>query len=274
MSKFFSVLILPILLFASPLGATERIISLKPNITEILYALGAEDQLVGVTTFCTRPPAAGKLPKVADYIRANPEKILKLKPDLILASRENGSQKEIYFLMDRGISVELLSFGNFEEIKSSVSKLGRLLKKEAQAEQILKKMQEAIEQLKSQAKNSPKRKTLWVVGYEPLVVVGGNNFIDDAGKLLNLENVAGKSSLKYPTYSTEQMIRTAPEVIIDLAMGTESSPEKRKEHMAWWQRFPSIPAVQNNKIIPFSMYEFRPVPQLPETLKELAKKIR
>lgn len=274
MLRLFCISLSLIFFLASPAWASQRIISLKPNITEIVYALGAGDQLVGVTSFCTRPPEAKELPKVADYIRANPEQILKLKPDLVLASKENGSQKEIFFLMDRGIHVELLSFGNFKEIKNSVKTIGRLLHKETTANKILKKMQNEIAFIKTQSKKLQPQKTLWVVGYEPLVVVGGNNFIDDAGKLLNLENVAGKSELKYPTYSTEQMIRTAPEVIIDLAMGTEASPEKRGEHMAWWQRFPSIPAVKNQKIIPFSMYEFRPVPQLLDTLQNLAKKIR
>jgi ABC-type hemin transport system substrate-binding protein len=78
--------------------AYSRIISLKPNITEIVFALGAGNQLVGVTRFCQRPPEAAKLPRVADYVSIDVEKTLAQRPDLILASMENASRKEVEFL--------------------------------------------------------------------------------------------------------------------------------------------------------------------------------
>ena len=85
-------------------GPARRVVSLVPNVTEMLFAVGAGSQVVGVTQFCDRPPEAKSLPKVADYIRVDAEKVLQLKPDLVIGSAENSSQKEVFFLMERGVS--------------------------------------------------------------------------------------------------------------------------------------------------------------------------
>ncbi|KAB2838066.1 ABC transporter substrate-binding protein [bacterium] len=88
-----------------PAFAYSRIVSLKPNLTEILFELGLGAQVVGVTQWCRRPEAAQSLPKVADYLKAFPEPILRLKPDLVIGTKENGSEKEIRFLLERGVPV-------------------------------------------------------------------------------------------------------------------------------------------------------------------------
>ncbi|MDX1387524.1 MAG: helical backbone metal receptor, partial [bacterium] len=268
-------LLLPIsflltLIVPTPLFSYERIISLKPNITEIVFALGAGDKLVGVTNFCKRPAKARSLPKVADYIKADPEKILRLQPDLILASKENSSQKEIHFLEARGIPVELLSFQRLADLKISIQKMGALLERVPQAQALVENFEKELASLKPLGKNHTRLKALLVVGYEPLVVVGGNNFIDESITHLGISNVAGQSRMSYPTYSTEQLIRSAPEIIIDLPMGTENTPDKAKKHLQWWNRFPSIPAVRDGRIFTFPVEEMAMVPTLPEALKKLS----
>ncbi len=260
-------------LWVTPVAAQSRLISLKPNITEIIYQLGAGKDLVGVTRYCDFPEAAKKLPRVADYIKADPEKILVLKPDLILASQENGSQKEVIFLMNRGIAVELFSFTTLKETLASIHKLGRVLGKEAEAKTLVEAMQRELEQLADKNRGGPKKNALFVVGYDPLVVVGGDNFINDVMPYLGLTNVAAASKIKYPTWSTEQLIRSAPEMIVELPMGSENTTEKIKSRNKWWQRFPSIPAVRHHKIISFPVEEIRAVPQLPQALFRLVDKM-
>lgn len=256
----------------------SRIVSLKPNITEIIFALGAGDQLVGVTTYCKRPSAAKKLPRVADYIRANPEKILALKPDLVLGSQENSSQKEIQFLKNHGVKIELLSFDTLSNLRNSTLQLGQFLEREEQATQLVTQLDQGLKKLKAVSHFPIKPKTLLVVGYDPLVVVGGHNFIEEAFSLLGLENVAQASRLKYPNFSTEQVIQAAPELILDLSMAVPAdSPEFQKnfqERLKWWQRFPSIPAVQQKRIIPVDIEEIRAVPSLPEALERVKKRLR
>lgn len=253
--------------------AQSRIISLKPNITEIVFQLSAGARLVGATTYCNHPEAAKKLSRVADYIRADAEKILKLQPDLILASKENSSQKEIQFLMERGIPVEIFSFTTLDQTKASIAKLGKVLGKNTQAKELLQQMELGLSELKKSREGQPVWKTLVVVGYDPLVVVGGQNFMDDALGYLGLKNVAQHSQIKYPTWSTEQVIRSAPELIIELPMGSENTPEKNHDRLKWWQRFSSIPAVKQQRILAFPIEEFRAVPDLPKALEKLARQI-
>lgn len=258
--------------------SSARIISLKPNITEIIFALGAGDLLVGATTYCKRPAAAQKITRVADYISAQPEKILSLKPTLIVGSKENSSQKEIQFLQNRGFQVELLSFATLTDLRNSILQLGTLLNKNAQAKSLVAELDDGLTKLKQPTATKHRPKTLIVVGYDPLVVVGGNNFIEETFSLLGFDNVARVSRLKYPTYATEQVIHAAPEIILDLSMAVPAtSPQFQKnfqEHLKWWQRFPSIPAVSKQQIFPIDIEEIRAVPSLPKALEKLSTQLR
>lgn len=268
---FFSVFLLCAFVcgFSPSASAYSRIVSLKPNVTEILFALGAGPQVIGVTTYCDRPEEVKTLPKVADYIRAFPEKILHLKPDLILGSTENSSQKEVYFLMELGIPVKLLNFSTIEETQQSIQALGKLLGKEKAATQLTDKMKEELTQLKNAAAAFPKKQVLFVVGYQPLIVAGGDNFFDEATAYLGAVNVAHESKLKYPAYTTELLIRAAPEVIIDLPMGSEKTGTQIQTKAEWWKQFPSIPAVRDKQLFSFDIEKVRAVPSLPEALREI-----
>jgi iron complex transport system substrate-binding protein len=291
------LLLFSLLIHPTSLYAYSRIISLKPNLTEILFALGVGAQVVGDTKYCTRPEAARNLPKVADYLQAFPEEILRLKPDLILGTKENGSQKEIQFLLGRGLPVvtlgslensspkevailktrgldiDRLGFATIEETQNSILALGVLLAQEPIAESLVAKMREALLALRLEAEALPKRRVLYVVGYQPLVVAGGDNFFDEAGTYIGAVNVAHESRLKYPYYTTELLIRAAPEVVLDFAMGSEAAPAAKQSRQDFWRQFPSIPAVKNGQIFELDIDKMRAVPSLPETLREIFKLI-
>lgn len=264
----FLALVLISLLPSRVLIAYTRIVSLKPNITEILFALGAGDRIVGVTSYCDRPPEAQKLPKVADYIHVDTEKTLLLKPDLILGSTENASQKEVNFLESRGVKVALFPFATLKDLMSSLAAIGKLLDAAPEADRILATMRSELEDLKARAKDRPRLKALFVVGADPLVVAGSGNFFDDAAEYLAVTNVAGQSRLHYPTFSTEALIRSAPEVILELTMGSEQSAS-REERRRWWARFGSIPAVKNGRVYFMDIERMRAVPGLPSFLGDI-----
>src|SRR4030095_387291 len=148
--KIFSVLFFILgLLSSSPLHASEtqappppapkyhRIISLKPNLTEILFALGVGNSLVGVTTFCDEPPDARTLDKVADYIQPDLEKIVMKRPDLIVTSQENSSKREIFFLRDRGYKVLTLEAEDFEQLRKTILVLGEELGRSEEAKELV-----------------------------------------------------------------------------------------------------------------------------------------
>lgn len=249
-----------ILLFAFSGHAQERLISLKPNVTEILDSLGLTDQLVGVTTYCDYPSSILKLPKVADYVHADVEKVLSLKPTMVLGSQENSLKKEVDFLEKQGIQVYLFKFDRLEAIFESIQKISVLFKKENEAKEVVQKMRSQLQTIANSIPSVQKPKVLMVVGRRPMVVVGGNNLLDDLLHLLKVSNVAGGSKIRYPTYSTERLISSQPDIIIDISMGTEKG--NREDILKWYQQFSSIPAVKNKRIHFLDISLLRPSPRM------------
>lgn len=270
-----SLFLLVVLIFLSPFPSlaspqTEpRIISLKPNITEILFTLGLGDQIVGVTTYCDSPPQAQKIDKVGDYVHVDVEKIMTLKPTLVIGSEENSLKKGIEFLKNQGISVYLLPFGRLEESLESMVRLAEILGVREKGELLVSQLKEQLAVLQRSSHPASSLKTLMVVGRRPLVVVGGKNMFDDLATLLHINNVARNSRLRYPSYSIDQLIAAEPEVILDLSMGSEESDET--ESRRWYQQFKSIPAVAKGQIYFLNISDFRASPRLIEGAKKLTE---
>lgn len=260
------------LAIARPACAFSRIVSLKPNITEILYALGLGPQVVGATTYCRHPPEAEKLAKVADYVHVFTEKVLALKPDLIIASEENSAAKDIYFLMERGLLVRRFRFMTLEDTLASIQEIGDLTGRGKAARDLVGQMRRALSALESESASLPKKRVLFVVGYEPLIVAGGDNFFDEATRYIGAINVASQSRLKFPNYTTEALIAAAPDIVVDMAMGSEGA-KNPSERIQWWSRYGSIPAVKNRRIYPFDIEKMRATPFLPSALRELRRLI-
>ncbi len=268
--KYFSFFFFLFFLFSSTAVAKyQRIVSLKPNITEIIFSLGKGEQLVGVTKYCIRPAEAKNITRVADYTHANIEKILRLQPDLIFASRENSSKKEIQFLIDQGLKVEILKFSTITQMLQSIEKMGTILNVTGLAEKRVHQIQTQLKTLKQKATTETLQSVLFVVGSEPLIVAGGGTFFEEASSYLGVKNIARQSRLKYPTYTLERLLRSQPEIIIEMTMGTENQNATQKERLAWWQQFESLPAVKNKRVLFFDIEKMRAAPDLPLALKEL-----
>lgn len=249
-----------LVLFSGTVYSQERLISLKPNVTEILDVLGLSDQLVGVTTYCDYPPSVLKLPKVADYVHLDVEKVFSLNPTMVLGSQENSLKKEVDFLEKQGVKVYLFKFDRLEAIFDSIQKISALFKKEDDGKEVVKKMRSQLQTIADSIDSSTQPKVLMVVGRRPMVVVGGNNLLDDLLNLLKVNNVAGGSKIRYPTYSTELLIVSQADIIIDISMGTEK--ENKGNILKWYQQFPSIPAVQNKRIHFLDISHLRPSPRM------------
>ncbi len=114
---------------------------------------------------------------------------------------------------------------------------------------------------------------LYVVGYQPLIVAGGQNFFDEASPYIGAINVASQSKIKFPNYSTEALIAASPDIIVDLVMGSELS-QNVEERLQWWSRYGSIPAVKNKRIYFFDIEKMRATPYLPAALRELRQLIQ
>ena len=247
--------------------AYERIVSLKPNITEILFALGAGDRVVGVTTYCDYPDAAKVLPRVADYIKPFAEKLIVAAPDLVIGSQENTSKKAIWQIEKMGYRVELFPFATLDETLNSIQKIAGLVGKGERGTQLACTIRRAMKTAARNGRATAKPRVLVVWGQRPMVVTGPGSFMDELIQAVGGVNVAHRGSMKYPHWSRENVIAANPDVIVDMSMGSE------EVNVASWKELTTVSAVKNNRIVTLDDSLFRAGPRLPEAVKELARAV-
>lgn len=257
-----------ILLFScsSYAASPQRIVSLKPNITELLFAVGAGDQVVGVTTWCDKPEAAKKITKVADYIKPNIEKILALKPDLVISSEENSIKLPMKTLEASGVKLLYLSFKTVDDTLRSLIKLAEATGHEKEGKLLVSSIEKNIKDVKAAATTANKPKVLLIVGRRPLIAAGPVTFLGELIDIAGGENiVVGK--MPYPNISVESIIARNPDVVIDLSMGTEDTDQKMALRGEWKNY--DISAIKNDRLYSLNIADFRAGPELSEQLKKL-----
>lgn len=248
-------------------AAPQRIVSLKPNITEILFAVGAGDRVVGVTTWCNYPAEASNLPKVADYIAPNLEKTLAVRPDLVIGSKENSLRQPVDRLETAGVRVALYPFDTVAATIGSIRDIGVLVGAEQAAQSLIARMHHALSTMRHTYGLLPEPRVLIVVGHTPLVAAGPHSFLGDLLDKAHAENIVTTTVTPYPHLTRETIIVRNPEVIIDLAGGMG----EKDTHS--WKSLSTVAAVRNQRIVVLSTDLFRPGPRLVEGLQTLAKAI-
>lgn len=227
--------------YGSALGSPhpKRIISLSPQLTEDLYLLSAEDRLVGCTVYA--PPYAKDKEKVGTVVEANLEKIIELKPDLVLATSMS-NPKEIEKLRKIGIRVVIFPQAkNFNELCKQFLELAKFTEKEKKAHTIIQKAKKEVKLIKNKTRNLKKTKVFIQVGAEPLFTINRNSFVNDFIEFAGGENIARDA--KIGLYSREKVLKENPDVIIITTMGIVGGKEKEI-----WQRSKCLNAVKNKRI--------------------------
>lgn len=195
----------------------QRIISLSPSNTELVYALGLEDRLVGVTKFDNYPEAAQSKEKIGGYTDIDIEKVVSLKPDLVLASSIHEAQV-IPALEKLGLKVIGMEATTLAGALADIRLLGRLAGKSSEAEKLassLEKRVQAVEAKVSKVPASELPRVLFVVWHDPIWTAGGSTLDNDLVTIAGGSNIAAELS-GYPTISLEQVLAADPEVIIAL----------------------------------------------------------
>ncbi|MDP2754421.1 MAG: ABC transporter substrate-binding protein [Nitrospirota bacterium] len=244
----------------------QRIISLGPSITEQLYLLEAQDRLIGCTVYCKRPKEAESKEKVGTVIEVNLEKIVSLKPDLVVATSLT-NLKAIEKLRNLGIKlVEFHSSKNFTELCKQFLELGKIVGREKEAEEIVYRAKKAISSIKQKVKELPKPKVLVQVGAKPLWVAPKDSFVNDFIEFAGGINIAGDSETGL--YSREKVLKQNPDVIIIVTMGIVGEEEKKI-----WQKYKTLNAVINNRIYIVDSYRLcSPTPvSFVETLEKITE---
>ncbi|MCX5702917.1 MAG: cobalamin-binding protein [Candidatus Omnitrophica bacterium] len=250
-----------------------RVISLAPSTTEILFALGLDDEITGVSQYCNYPPKALSKEKVGTFSQANIEKVLLLKPDIIFCT---GLEQApiITKLKQLNLRVYISDPSNFKELFDSIREIGRLVNKEGRAVALIAEMKAGIEKITSKVKLIPQErrpKVFVEIWHSPLMTAGRGSFIDELLGLAGGVNIAYDTQRPYSYFSPEQVIKRDPDCIILAYMDKESPLKIIKGRFGW----NNISAVKNNRIYndinPDAL--LRPGPRLVEALEEIYERL-
>ena len=262
-----------VLLQAAPVN---RIVSTAPSITEMLYALGLGSRVVGDTTFCTYPPDAKNKPKIGTFLQPDYERILALRPDLVLVIKNpiGVTQK----LRSLGLHAEEIDQDKVADILASLQCIGDLTGKQAEARQLVASLRAQLDEVRTAAAGRPRRSTLFLVGrstgtLQGMVGAGPGTFIDELLQIAGASNALAGAPMAYPNVSLEQILTQDPEVILDMgdfahAEGRPGQPEA--QILALWAAYPRLRAVRDRgvKVISTDVL-VRPGPRMAEAARIL-----
>ncbi len=243
----------------------SRIVSLAPSLTNCLYDLGCQDKIVGVTSYCK---AQGKQ-IVGSLLNLNLEKIIFLKPDLVLVDRQSTSPAIIEKLAGLHLNIAVFKpADNFKQICDNFIELAGLLGQEKKGIEIVKAAQGECAAIVADIKKLPSKKVFWQIGARPPVTINNDVFAADFIRFLGGENIFSKEKTPYPIISCEEVIRRNPDVIILVNMGDITEEQK-----GFWFKFKDMAAVKEKKIfIVDSDLVCQPTPlRFVKGLKEVAR---
>jgi iron complex transport system substrate-binding protein len=230
----------------------DRIVSMSPNLTEIVFALDAEDKLVGVDDYSVYPPAARDLPRMGNYIDPDLEALVAANPDLVLVvNTDEGIEGQL----DR-LGIRYVSVGNdtVDDILGSIILLGRILAREENAREIIDRFESAKAEIKASLDGVQPAKVALIVGRNPgalqdIYVVGSKSFLGELVEMAGGENVFGALDLPYPQVGTEAIVGADPDLIIDSTLSKGATTEELMRLRADWNALPGLKAVQSGRII-------------------------
>ncbi|MFZ3072861.1 MAG: cobalamin-binding protein [Thermodesulfobacteriota bacterium] len=259
------ILIILILLMAKESFAFERIISLAPSVTETLFALGLEDQIVGVTDFCDWPPEAKAKPKIGGIINPSFEAIMRLRPDLAILTTD-GNPKEIEEKLN-GLGIKTFVFDgrSIHRLPDEIRRLGATVEANDKAEKLAVKIEASVIALK---KPFSRKTALFIVWPEPLVVAGKETAINEAMEILGLKNAAFDSFGPYPKFSIEEALRRSPDVIF-LGAGMGAIGDIKKVSESLLEKLKNTNAVKNKRVYYISEKILRTGPRFIEGMEEM-----
>ncbi len=247
----------------------ERVLALAPSITEMVFSLQAEENLVGATRYSNFPAAAKKLPRVGSYVQLDLERIVAIKPDLCLAIKDGNPRRTADAIKALGIPVFAIDPRSIEQIMEAFLLLGDILGASERAEELVSDMNHRLNLVKKRVDSSPDRPLVFFqIADVPLVSAGKNSYIDKLITLAGGTNLAGNMT-EYPRFSWENIMLLQPEVVVISSMTGGKSPELLK---ASWLRWPEIPAVKNDRLHVVNADFFnRPTARLIDGLELLAE---
>ncbi len=246
----------------------QRIVSLAPSITETLFAIGAGDQVAGVTDYCNYPENTQRKARVGGVINPSVETIVSLEPDLILLSMEGNMREDFARLTSLSVPVFVTNPRNMAGIYKSITDIGALTRHKDEADELVASMQSRERRITVPARVRVAPKVLMIVALQPLIVVGSKTFLAELLEVAGGRNIAASSPATYPTYSRESVVAENPDVLIVMSDAMRDTDEL----MSMFPEWTTINAVRNNRVARIdSDIVSRPGPRSIDALELLAK---
>ena len=247
----------------------KHIISLAPNLTEIVFALGEGDHLAGDTDFCDYPAEATQKPRVGGPVNPNLEQIVALTPGLVLATKAINRRETVEALARLGLSVYVTDPHSVDEMIMSVERLGRVLHAEKTAVPLVEDLRARLSDLDRRLAGTVPRRVLFVVWTDPLISIGRDTFIADALRRAGARSVVDTTA-EWPRLSLEEIVRLQPEVVVFAsahAGDTQQDIDALRTRSGWRD----LSALRRGDIVVISDAINRPAPRMVDAIEQLAR---
>jgi len=252
-------------------ASPQRIVSLVPSVSEIVFALGAESRLVGRTDFCDYPPPVLGKPSVGGMVNPNLETLVTLRPDLVFATDEGNREDTIRQLERLRIPVYLVHADRIAETVELITRVGALTGRSAEAPRVIGEMERRIERVRRAVAAFPRRRVLYVLWPDPLIVPGRASMLTELIEVAGGTSITATDGESYPRFSLEAAVARAPEVIIlaDHSTGASTAGRAAPE---MWKRLTSVPAIQAGQLYSADLSILhRYGPRVPDGIETLAR---
>ena len=218
-----------------------RVVSMAPSVTELLFAAGGGNKIVGAVNYSDYPEAAKRIPRIGSNREIDMELLISLKPDLIVAWRHNSSERQIEMVRRLGVPVFQSDPQTLDGIPDAVLRLGQLLGTDAAARTTATQLREQLAGLRAKYANRSTVRTFYQVWDKPLYTLSGKHILTDAMKLCGGENIFDKLTVTAPIVSIESVLQANPEAIIATA-------EKNYGGVELWKPYGTLAAVRSNNL--------------------------
>ena len=218
-----------------------RVISMAPHVTELLFAAGGGSRVVGAVNYSDYPEAAKSIPRIGSNREVDVERVIALKPDLIVAWMHNSSERQIDLVRKLGVPVFQSDPQSLDAIPESVLRLGQLMGTDAAAKATATQLRKQLASLRAQYAKRPPVRTFYQVWDKPLYTLSGKSIVTDAMHLCGGVNIFDGLNVVAPIVTLESVLQANPEAIIATA-------EKNYGGVALWKQYGSLQAVRNNNL--------------------------
>ncbi len=219
----------------------QRVVSLAPHATELIFAAGGGDRIVGTVSYSDYPEAALKIPRVGDHHQIDLERVIALKPDLLVVWLHGSSERQLESLRKLGIPFFYSEPKKLADIPDSVARLGKLMGTEVQADKTAAAERAQLANLSAKYRDRPPVRAFYQVWGKPIYTLNGTHIMSDVLRLCGAENVFAKLSITAPSVSTEAVLLENPEAMI-------TGDRKTTSGLEIWEQYPDLLAVKNGNL--------------------------